>query len=169
MVDVIFKSINSHVLCFRGGLFSGYCGPPAVEGICCVLSSPKCDKRVTDQVAYFTNKGYPRNDLEPFQCLLSIKPLEDMCWVNYLVVDTPEYPWIIPDLSQTTVGPQSDHSQTKVRLQSDHSQTTIRPMSYQSQVTVRPQSDHCHTKVRSQSDHSQTTVRPQSDHSQTTV
>ena len=68
---------------FRGGLFAGYCGPPHVEGVCCVFSSPNCDKRVTQKISYFTNKNFPRNDLEPFQCQLSIKPLKNMCWIRF--------------------------------------------------------------------------------------
>ena len=68
---------------FRGGLFAGYCGPPHVEGVCCVFSSNNCEKRVTKKTSYFTNKAFPRNDLEPFQCQLSIKPLKDMCWIRF--------------------------------------------------------------------------------------
>lgn len=68
---------------FRGGLFAGYCGPPKVEGVCCVFSSSRCEKRITDRVAYFTNPGFPRNDVEPYQCMLSIKPAKDVCWIRF--------------------------------------------------------------------------------------
>lgn len=66
---------------FSGGLFAGYCGPPAITGICCVFATSKCDKRITQKTAYFTNKAFPRNDLESFQCQLRIKRLSGMCWV----------------------------------------------------------------------------------------
>ena len=72
-----------HFLHFRGGLFAGYCGPPKVEGACCVLITSNCEKRVTDRITYFTNPGYPRNDLEPFQCQLRVKPLKNACWVKF--------------------------------------------------------------------------------------
>ena len=70
-------------LCFRGGLFAGYCGPPHVEGVCCVFATSNCNKRITQKIAYFTNKAFPRNDLEPYQCELSIKPLKGMCWIRF--------------------------------------------------------------------------------------
>lgn len=47
-----------------------------------MFTSSNCERRVRKKVAYFTNKAYPRNDVEPYQCLLNIKPLQDMCWVK---------------------------------------------------------------------------------------
>ena len=38
---------------------------------------------MTEKISYFTNKSFPKQDLEPFQCLLSIKPLKDTCWVRF--------------------------------------------------------------------------------------
>ena len=67
---------------FRGGLFGGYCGPPKFKGVCCVFTSSNCAKRITDKISYFTNKSFPKNDIEPFQCLLSIKSLQNACWVS---------------------------------------------------------------------------------------
>ena len=34
-----------------------------------------------EKTFYFRNKSFPRNDLEPFQCQLKIKPIKDVCWV----------------------------------------------------------------------------------------
>ena len=66
---------------FRGGLFGGYCGPPSFKGVCCVFVSGNCGKRFTEKISYFTNKSFPKSDIEPYQCLLSIKPLQNTCWV----------------------------------------------------------------------------------------
>ena len=68
---------------FRGGLFGGYCGPPSFKGVCCVFSTTDCNRRITEKISYFSNKSFPKQDLEPFQCLLSIKPLKDTCWVRF--------------------------------------------------------------------------------------
>jgi hypothetical protein len=66
----------------RGGILSGYCGPPAVKGVCCVFATSDCEKRIREKTFYFRNKSFPRNDLEPFQCQLKVKPMKDVCWVS---------------------------------------------------------------------------------------
>ena len=78
MTGVCYNEVECVV---RGGTVSGYCGPPAVKGGCCVFATSDCDKRIREKTFYFRNKSFPRNDLEPFQCLLKIKPLKDVCWV----------------------------------------------------------------------------------------
>ena len=79
----IWKKIYIHFFFsnFRGGLFGGYCGPPSFKGVCCVFVSGNCGKRFTEKISYFTNKSFPKSDIEPYQCLLSIKPLQNTCWV----------------------------------------------------------------------------------------
>ena len=32
-------------------------------------------------------RSYPRNDLEPYQCLLRIKPKSDTCWIRFDFTD----------------------------------------------------------------------------------
>ena len=68
----------------KGGQLAGYCpgGPPVLMGACCVFHTSSCSKTVTEKTAYFKNKSFPRNDLEPFQCLLNIRPRSDACWVS---------------------------------------------------------------------------------------
>ena len=64
-----------------GGQIHGYCSPAAL-GACCVFSSNKCGRTVTQQVSYFTNPNYPKEDKKPIACLLKIKPGPDMCYVQ---------------------------------------------------------------------------------------
>ena len=79
MTGVCYNEVECVV---RGGTISGYCGPPAVKGACCVFATSDCETRVREKTFYFNNKSYPRNDLNPFQCQLKIKPLNDICWVG---------------------------------------------------------------------------------------
>lgn len=69
----------------RGGSLAGYCsgGPPVLVGACCIFETSTCPSRISEKTVYFKNKSYPQNDISPFQCLLSIKPLSDTCWVSF--------------------------------------------------------------------------------------
>ena len=64
-----------------GGKIQGYCSPAAL-GACCVFSSNKCGRTVTQQVSYFTNPSYPHEDKKPIACLLKIKPSSGICYVQ---------------------------------------------------------------------------------------
>ena len=66
---------------YRGGTFGGYCDPATVKGVCCIFATSNCAKPITQKISYFTNKSFPRNDLKPYQCLLSIESSKDICWV----------------------------------------------------------------------------------------
>ena len=70
----------------RGGTLTGYCDPPAVKGVCCVFLFKDCATRVRDRTAYFRNKSYPQFDSDPFQCLLNIKPMRNICWVRFIAI-----------------------------------------------------------------------------------
>lgn len=64
-----------------GGKIQGYCSP-APLGACCVFSSNKCGRTVTQQVSYFTNPSYPNQDKKPIACLLKIKPSQGICYIQ---------------------------------------------------------------------------------------
>ena len=64
-----------------GGKIQGYCSPASL-GACCVFSSNKCGRTVTQQVSYFTNPNYPHEDKNPIACLLKIKPSSNTCYIQ---------------------------------------------------------------------------------------
>ena len=53
----------------------------AFKGGCCVFVTSDCSKRIREKTYYFRNKSFPGYGHDPFQCLLKIKPLQDVCWV----------------------------------------------------------------------------------------
>ncbi len=66
----------------KGGMFSNYCGPPAVTGVCCVFVANRCDAKITEKVSYYTNPSYPGSDKHPMACVVKIEPKSDVCWVR---------------------------------------------------------------------------------------
>ena len=65
----------------KGGNYANYCDSVGFTGVCCAFVHKKCDRKLVQKVAYFTNPSYPEMDSEPVACKLRIGVKKNTCWV----------------------------------------------------------------------------------------